>query len=360
MRRSGTVLACVLVVAGLAWMPTSSPIDDATLEPAPALAGGRHRGISFAQAGGRRGSFTGYGSDASAESLGLLAALGVNWISVMPYAYQATPQDTEIRWGARRDGSDPDERLRQVTRQAHDLGINVMMKPHVWLRPPDWVGLIAHESDANWARWFASYRALILHYARLAADAGIDALCIGNELDKTTSREAEWRSLIAEIRDIYGGALTYGAGFEGVYDVPFWDAVDFIGLSAYFKLVDGASPDRASLVAAWRPTVGRLAALSQRWHRPIVFTELGYRSASHATQHPWFVDRDAVVDLELQVAAYEAFFEAVWPQPWFGGVYWWKWFSRPDHGGPDDNDYSPRGKPAEAVLRRHFATDASS
>lgn len=360
MGRSATALACVLAVAGLAWMATGSPVAEVSLEPAPSLPGGRHRGISFAQAGGRRGSFTGYGSEASAESLELLDSLGVSWISVMPFAYQNTPQDTEVRWGPRRDGVDPDERLREVTRQAHARGIKVMMKPHVWLRPPDWVGLITHESETDWHRWFASYRALIVHYAQLADEAGMDALCIGNELEKTTAREAEWRSLIAEIRAIYDGTITYGAGFEGVYDVPFWDALDFIGLSAYFKLVDGASPDRAALVAAWRPTVARLAALSRRWHKPIVFTEIGYRSASHATQHPWLVDRDAPVDLDLQVAAYEAFFEAVWPEAWFGGVYWWKWFTRPDHGGPDDNDYSPRGKPAEAVLRRHYTADASS
>ena len=66
------------------------------------------------------------------------------------------------------------------------------------------------------------------------------------------------------------------------------------------------------------------------------------------------------MNLEVQEAAYGAFFEAVWPQPWFGGVYWWKWFTRPNHGGPDDNDYSPHAKPAELVMRRYFRQAAAA
>lgn len=362
--RVRTPIYALLVALGLgvgwnargASTPSSEPI---VTEPAAAFTDGKHRGMSYAHSGGRRGPDRGYGSEASAESLRLLQTNGVNWISVMPYAYQEAPGDTAIRWGTRRNDADPDERFRRVTRQAHDLGIKVMMKPHVWMRPPDWVGMIEHQTEADWAAWFDTYRGLVLHYARLAQATGMDALCIGNEFDKTTVREAEWRTLIADIREVYDGPLTYGAGFESVFDVPFWDALDFIGLSAYFRLVDGRSPDRDTLVAAWQPMVARLGALSRRWDRTVVFTELGYRSADFATEHPWLVDREAAVNLDLQVAAYEAFFEAVWPQPWFGGVYWWKWFTRPQQGGPDDNDYSPRLKPAERVLRRHYVEAAA-
>ena len=34
------------------------------------------------------------------------------------------------------------------------------------------------------------------------------------------------------------------------------------------------------------------------------------------------------------------------------GVYWWKWSSSDLGGGPGDAGYTPRGKPAEAVMRR--------
>ena len=56
----------------------------------------------------------------------------------------------------------------------------------------------------------------------------------------------------------------------------------------------------------------------------------------------------------MQAEAYEAFFEAVWPQPWFGGVYWWKWFSHPGHSGAGSNDFELENKPAERVVERHY------
>jgi hypothetical protein len=330
---------------------------DANLLTHPAFAGGKHRGISYAH-GLRRPENRGYGSEASAASLGVLEELGVDWISITPFGFQSTPQDTTIRWGPARF-SETDDRLVAVTSQARAAGMRVMLKPHIWLRSPNWVGLIEHTDEAAWNAWFVAYREFILHYARLATRAGIDALCIGNELERTTGREREWRELIAAIRETYAGPITYGAGVD-LYDVPFWDALDFIGASAYFPLADSRSPERAALVLAWQPHIVRMRALSARWRKPIVFTELGYRSADYSAWKQWEITRQAPVNLEAQANAYAAFFEAVWPQPWFGGVYWWKWFSFLEDGGPDNNDYTPRGKPAEIVLGRHYAAARST
>jgi len=282
--------------------------------------------------------------------------MGVNWISITPFGFQTTPQDTTIRWGGSRY-SETDERLRAVTDQAHALGIDVMLKPHVWLRPPSWVGQIAHTSAAGWQRWFAAYRAFILHYAALAQAAGMDALCIGNELEGTTHREDDWRGLIADIRRTFSGPLTYGAGFDEVLKVPFWDALDYIGVSAYYPLVEQPSvPARAEIAAGWQPIVGRLERLAARVQKPVLFTELGYRSVDIAAHQPWNSGGTSSVNLQLQADAYAAFFDAVWPRPWLAGVYWWKWDSFPDAGGPQDDDYTPRGKPAGEVLREYYRT----
>ena len=82
--------------------------------------------------------------------------------------------------------------------------------------------------------------------------------------------------------------------------------------------------------------------------RTVVFTELGYRSASYGAWRHWEITDEAPVDLRAQAEAYEAFFLAVWPQPWFGGVYWWKWFSFPGHSGASSNDFELENKPAES------------
>jgi hypothetical protein len=297
----------------------------------------------------------GYGSAASATSLRALAGMGVNWISITPFAFQRRPDDTEMRWfrGASSRG-ESDDRLLAVTRQAHGLGIKVMLKPHVWLRPPDWPGSIDPATTEGWRAWFRSYREFIVHYAELAQGGGMDGLCIGNELAKTTAHEAQWREIVSAVRAAYRGPLTYGAAADEVFTVPFWDALDFIGVSAYYPLVDGRAPSRAALVEAWQPIVRRLAALADRWQRPIVFTEAGYRSADFGAWRNWEVGRDAPVNLTLQADAYAALFDAVWKEPWFGGVYWWKWFSHPDHSGPESNDFELEGKPAAEVVRRFY------
>ena len=109
------------------------------------------------------------------------------------------------------------------------------------------------------------------------------------------------------------------------------------------------------MVAAWKPHLVRLERLSTRWDRPVLFTELGYRSVDFAAQYPWKFDDTTPVNLQLQADAYGAFFEAVWPEPWFAGVHWWKWLSSLDDGGADDDDYTPRSKPAEKILEQYYS-----
>ncbi len=333
-------------------MLLAAPAASSAASPAP-FAEGKHKGMSYAHAM-RPGA--GYGSDACEQSLRRLKEIGVTWVSITPFGFQRRPQDATFGWfrGSFSSFGESDERLVGVTRQAHALGIKVMLKPHLWLRPPDWPGSIEPQGEDGWREWFRTYREFILHYALLARMSGMDALCIGNELEKTTGREREWRAVIAAVRAAFPGPLTYGAAFEEVFRVPFWDALDFIGVSAYYPLVGERSPGRARLAAAWKPVAEKLAGLAAARDRKIVFTELGYRSADFGAWKHWEVPRSAPVNLALQADAYAAFFDVVWPQEWMAGVYWWKWFSHPGHSGPDSNDYELENKPAESIVKMYY------
>ena len=209
-------------------------------------------------------------------------------------------------------------------------------------------------TDAEWHTWFDDYARFAEHYARLARDAKADAFCIGNEQKIASRHEQEWRRIIERVRAIYKGPLTYGANFDEVFDIPFWDALDWIGVSGYFPLTPDATPDRATLIRAWQPVLAQLEQLAAREKKPILFTEIGYRSVQGAAWRQWEIPRDAAPDLEAQRNAYEAFFEIVWPRPWVIGAYPWKWFSYLDHGRKDGNDYDIEGKPAEGVVRRVY------
>lgn len=307
----------------------------------------KQKGMSFACANSRERDVR-YGSPASAESLRELKTLGVNWISITPFGFHRG--EPAISFGGSRVW-ETDESLAAVTKQAHELGLKVMLKPHVWGR-----GELSMETwtDAQWRAWFDDYRRFVEHYATIARDAKVDAFSIGNEQKVSSRNEQEWRAIIARVRAIYKGPVTYGANWDEVFDVKFWDALDFIGVSAYFPLVDSPGPTRQELVAAWQPWLEKLEALSGEWQKPVVFTEIGYRSSDHAAWRQWELKRDAPVNLDAQRAAYEAFFEAVWPQPWFGGAYPWKWQSYPNHSGPQNNDYFLDNKPAEEVVRARY------
>lgn len=289
-----------------------------------------------------------YGSAGSVESLRALKAMGVNWISITPFGFhRGTP---ELRWGGPNVWEN-DESLLAVTKQAHALGMKVMLKPHVWGREEASMDAWTEE---QWRKWMADYERFAEHYATLARDANVDAFCIGNEQKRTSHLESDWRRIIAKARTIYRGPITYGANFDEIFRVPFWDAVDWIGVSAYFPLVDAPSPTRAELVKAWKPITDRLAELSKRQKKPIVFTEIGYRSCDGAAWRQWEIPRNAPLNLEVQATAYEAFFEAVWPQPWLAGAYPWKWFSYLGHSSPASNDFELEGKPAIGVITKNY------
>ena len=281
---------------------------------------------------------------------------------------QDTIASTEISCKAPRTATD--DELTYVVKLAHNLGLRVLLKPQ--LDPSDdpdphaWRGQFGSKftSEAQWQAWFASYDDFINHYAALAQADGIDMLSVGVELGGTTSRSADWRNVIAGVRSLYSGLLTYsslsstGAPFPHGEEqrIDWWDAVDFIGVDAYYPLTNQTNPTVSELEAAWsdRGYLGMLSILSQRFDKQIVFTEFGYASVDGANENPGG-SADRALDLQEQADLYQAAADMFGNQPWLHGIFWWQWFADPKVGGPEDTSFTPAGKPAEDVLRRFYA-----
>jgi len=157
------------------------------------------------------------------------------------------------------------------------------------------------------------------------------------------------------VRARYSGLITYAANHGGEEtSITWWDAVDYIGVDAYYSLTDENDPTLAELRAAWEPHVATLANLASTWEKPILFTEIGYRSQDGTNRHPWAWETEGAIDLQEQADAYQAAFESVYDQPWFAGMFWWSWDTDPFVGGPRDDGYTPHDKPAEDVLRAWY------
>jgi hypothetical protein len=231
--------------------------------------------------------------------------------------------------------------------KAQELGMDVVLKPHVDLWDGSFRGTI---TPGDPAQWFADYRVMLNHYADLATQAGARMLIVGTELSTMAPYEAEWRSVIAEIRSRFTGELTFASmPRDAVRLVRFWDALDYIGIDAYVPLSEPSNPNPSveELVNVWRASyTGDLASLHREWGKPILFTELGYQSRIGTAVQPWG-GATGLIDQVPQQRAYEAAYRALAGIPWFHGIYWWDWRTYSD---PDDDMHSPAGKLAERTV----------
>lgn len=272
-----------------------------------------------------------WGTDGFATELDDLAKLGVNWVAIHPYGSIAA--DGTV--GARRLESDEAPAwITRPIREAHARGMSILVIPHLayWGSPFSWRGAIEFADAKARARFFETYTAWITRIARDAKDA--DGFSIGNETDRLVCCEKEWREVIAAVRKETRAHLTYAANYDAYERVPFWDALDAIGVQAYFPLSESGTPTDEELRAAWRREIDRMHALSVRLGKPVVCTELGYDLSLDAARKPWESGRRRRDDPAAARALQEqclrvALTEIAGEKDWLRGAFLWKWFVGP-------------------------------
>jgi hypothetical protein len=351
----GLVAALALILAGArgprradtlaAARPATAIGAQPTARVPPRAAPGRMRGLCWEA-----------GREIEPRHLDAAAETGADWIAQTPFGWMRALDDPEIVLATERVlWGETDSGLVATARWARERGLRTLLKPHLWVRG-GWSGHVAMRSEADWRRWFAAYQRWILHYAQLAQVHRFDALAVGCELGLASRRPADWRRVIRRVRQVYRGPLTYCANWHDEADrIAFWDALDFVGVQAYYPLGSAARPPADSIRAAWDTIAVRLEALARRTGRRVVLTEVGYRSVAGALREPWSWDESGSQDLELQRDAYQAMFATIWNRTWCGGVFIWKWHARLTEGwGRRPNGFSPQGKPALEVMRTWF------
>ena len=280
-----------------------------------------------------------------------LAALGVTHVVVVPFAFQETGRSADLRF--RPDArwySESRAGLAEIAREMGARGVGVIVKPQVWVGDGTWSADL--DAGAGWDAWEAGYRAFALFWAEQAAEVGADVFVVGTELaGSAEARESFWRGLVRDVRAVYPGRVTYAANWDRYDRVAFWDALDLVGVQAYFPVAGRGGP-----AAEWTRHRDGLTALAARAGRPVLFTEVGYRPSADAAHEPWLWDSDAAPDPALQARLYAALFEATWAEPWFEGVLVWKWSPpAPPGARHGDDGFDVRGQPAAEVVRAWFA-----
>ena len=92
---------------------------------------------------------------------------------------------------------------------------------------------------------------------------------------------------------------------------------------------------------------------------PPQFAEIGYASWRNAsTDAPGCCEGPA--DFATQSILYQSFFNAVYTQPFFKGVFFWSWDATLATPQPCSTDFNVLGKPAQAVVRAAFSGGGGS
>ena len=287
--------------------------------------------------------------------------INANYAAIMPFGFIKNLEHPEIvhntdrQWfGETRAGA------KQYIEELRKKQIKIMIKPQIWVWKGEFTGFIKMKTEENWKALEDSYSSFILEYAELAEEVSAEMFCIGTELEAfVKNRPDYWSDLIKQIKTVYKGKLTYAANWDEFKRTPFWNQLDYIGVDAYFPVSDKKTPTTEDCLEGWKKHKPIIKSLSEKYNKPILFTEYGYRSVDYSGRKPWVSDhtmRD--VNLEAQVNTTKALFETFWKEDWFAGGFVWKWFHKHDKVGGEDNPmFTPQNKPAEAIISAYYKSE---
>jgi hypothetical protein len=258
--------------------------------------------------------------------------------------------------------SPTEESLVRTFQQARDRGLRMMFFPTINLRDETdnatwWRGNI---EPRDWDLWWLNYTQVNVRLATLAQAGGVEWYSVGTEMASTHRFPEQWRRLIAEVRKVFKGKITYSVNFDAHDGFTFGDALDVIGMNTYDPIAKRAErPSDAQIRDAWWWIVYKARTLEARFHRPVMITEIGYPSVEGAHAGPWDFRTAHPVDLELQARLVGGALQVL--RNWGDGeaVFYYLYGENLTKGvipgGSEDRTYAPWGKPVEAMLRWYLA-----
>lgn len=309
-----------------------------------------------------------YGTDTSEGQLAEISGTGANAVAFIPLYYQNTLRSSTL---GPNELTPTDADLIAGIKAAHAQGLTVLLNPHLDTLDGKWR---AYLDPKDTTAWFKSYKAMEVHYAKIAEKTGAEAFSVGCELESMTGAKyrSEWLDIIAAVRKVYHGELTYASTINEASTLSFWDKLDKIGVDGYFSLaVKDKNPTVKELQYAWthpsnnaeineglggKSPVEYLHDLAEKYGKHVQFTECGFRAIDGDAIDPGDWSRDGTVDAQEQADLYEAMFNTFGSQggDWFDGFYAWDW--RAD-GFTEPKDYHVQGRAAEEIIKLWYGLD---
>jgi len=300
-----------------------------------------------------------FSSSESDEALVLLAETNTEWVSICFAWAQSNTTSYDIRIDPNRTATT--DSVKHAITEAHSLGFKVMLKPMVDVLeeekiqgyPTVWRGEIQPSDE-----WFESYSNFINFFAEFAEENDVELFSVGCEFKATTREKEQWERVISGVRERYSGPITYAADWTNYQNIEWWDSVDYVGIDAYFPLsFFNNDPTLEVLKSVWNNYADEIETWLSTVNKPVIFTEIGYRSGDGTNMAPSNYWSNMPIDLQEQRDCYEAAFQTLWNRSWFHGFYWWTWIHDPTKGGPNDSSHTPQNKPAQDVITQWYSRD---
>jgi hypothetical protein len=266
MKRVGTVLACLLVlIVGCTAashikqlqppaVPKSPPITLPSTQP-PVLAGTFLRGVAV-------DFYTYPGQDisvAAETTVSFVRGLHANAMSIsFPIFLDGSGVQTT------RATPTPGQ-LAVLVNDAENAGMRVTIRP------------LLDESSFHHCRctlavqpaWFASYRRLLIPYARMANANHVATFVVGVEFTRF-AHASQWRKINRAVRTVYHGTLACSDNWS----------VDTNGCLVQAQTVDAYHPILGNLFSGWK-------AYDRSFPRGAVLSEIGIDAVPAAVLMPW-------------------------------------------------------------------------
>lgn len=297
--------------------------------------------------------------------------LGTKHVTLPILLCQDGPTETQVYWchqpkpaPAKTAAPDPAfvAQLKYITQAIKTRGLTLTYFPFLLSTDGAWRGYF---EPTNFIAWGISYHDHLVAIADVAKITAPEEFVVGTELVKLFKKTQYWRNVMNQFREklsANGTKVFAVANWDQWNDLDFWDASDYIALSAYFPLTqsESAPSDVQTLSASWLSWAKKLKQVSEKWNKPLYFAEVGYSSMQTAANEPWRFHPPTPVDLALQARLFEAFGK-VWSGVYPGSeglgntlVRFQVWALTESSTPEQDAGFSIFGKPAEKALQDAF------
>jgi hypothetical protein len=287
-----------------------------------------------------------------AQTLDELRSLGANSFAIHPYA--RISNDGQVTFRVR----DENRHISVPLDWARERDMSALLVPHIayWGSKFSWRGEIKFDTAEEWDRFFTGYETWIVEMARLAEAHRAAVFCVGLEYTHAQKFEQRWRQIIAAVRAVYSGKITYGANWNDYATVKFWDAVDYLGVLGYFPLADAKNPTAEQIAAGWQKRAEEMRRFSNaHGGKQILFVEVGYNENARAAAEPWSFNTGGENAAAIQQRCLDAALSLGGKHPWLAGMFLWKWF--PDLPHHHEEDFRLQTPEIKALIAKHWRAE---